>query len=84
MNLHILGRNIIYIRLEVYVYLTYSSNQQVYILIYFKSPVNRRHFLGGPVGNLNSSVAENVLSRLLVDLVGLHLDVHERLGALKH
>jgi len=64
--------------------LTDSSNQQVYILIYFKSPVNRRHFLGGPVGSFNSSMAENVLSRLLFDFVGLHLDAHERLGALKH
>ena len=37
-----------------------------------------------PVGNFNSSMAENVLSRLLVDLTGLHLGAHERLGALKH
>ena len=53
-------------------------------MIYFKSPVNRRHILGGPVGNFNSSMPENVLSRLVVDLTGLPLDTHERLGALKH
>jgi len=69
---------------EVSVHLTYSLNQQVYILIYFKSPVNRRHFLGGPIGSFNSSMAENVLSRLLVDLIGLHVDAYERLGTLKH